>query len=120
GAPASHDLAAQSNVATLPDGSFTMTSKPLESNTVFQVQAGPHRARVAVKVAPAITLSLSSPGALASRNGAHRTRTVATFTGTLTPAAPGALVALQVAYAGSGERCHSVAWGHVTPGRPYT
>ncbi|HEX4437411.1 MAG TPA: hypothetical protein VH061_11525 [Solirubrobacteraceae bacterium] len=120
GGLANHDLAAPSNVSTLPDGSFTMTSKPLEANTVFQVQAGRHRARVAVKVAPTITLSLSTPDALASRNGSHRTRTVATFTGTLTPAAPGALVALQIAYAGSGERWHSVAFGHVTAEGTYT
>ena len=37
----------------------------------------------------------------------------ATFTGTVSPAAAGALVALQVAFAASGERWHSVAWGHL-------
>jgi hypothetical protein len=117
---ANRSLAVPSNVSPLPDGSFTMTSKPLESNTVFQVQAGNHRARVAVKVAPAITLALSSPGALASSTGSHHARTVAVFTGTVTPAAPGALVALQVAYGATGEDWHSVAWAHVTAEGTYS
>jgi hypothetical protein len=117
---ANRSLAVPGNVATLPDGSFTMTSKPLESNTVFQVQAGNHRARAAVKVAPAITLALSSPSALASSTGSHHARTVAVFTGTVTPAAPGALVALQVAYGATGEDWHSVAWAHVTAEGTYS
>jgi hypothetical protein len=117
---ANRSLAVPSSVSPLPDGSFTITSKPLESNTVFQVQAGNHRAHVAVKVAPAITLALSSPGALASSTGSHRTRTVAVFTGTVTPAAPGALVALQVAYGATGEDWHSVAWAHVTAEGTYS
>jgi hypothetical protein len=71
-------------------------------------------------VAPAITLALSSPGALASSTGSHRTRTVAVFTGTVTPAAPGALVALQVAYGATGEDWHSVAWAHVTAEGTYS
>jgi hypothetical protein len=117
---ANRSLAVPNSVATLPDGSFTMVSEPLESNTVFQVQAGNHRARVAVKVAPAITLALSSPGALASSAGSHRARSIALFTGTVTPAAPGALVALQVAYGATGEDWHSVAWAHVTDEGTYS
>lgn len=104
------------------DGSFTMNSAPLEANTVFQAREGRHRARAAVKVAPAITLSVVAPASLASApsGSAHAKRTKTTFTGTVTPAAPGALVALQVSYAATGEHWRSIAWTHTGSDGSYT
>ncbi len=118
--PAAANLAGA--VTAAADGTFTMTSEPLEVNTVFQVREGRHRARAAVKVAPAITLSVLAPASLASApSGAsrgHRAKT--TFTGTVTPAAPGALVALQLFYAAAGEQWRSVAWTHTGADGTYT
>jgi hypothetical protein len=116
------DSAAAESTVTAEDGSFTFTSGELLSNTVFQVRDGRHRARVAVKVAPAVTLSVASaPQASQAAARPHgRTRTQATFSGTVSPAAAGSLVALQVAYAASGERWHSVAWSHLADDGTFT
>ncbi|MCW3032625.1 MAG: hypothetical protein JWM60_970 [Solirubrobacterales bacterium] len=104
------------------DGSFTITSAPLQVNTVFQARVGRHRARAAVKVTPAITLSVQAPASVASTPAAsaHAKRAKSTFTGTVTPAAPGALVALQVSYATTGEHWRSVAWTHAGADGTYT
>jgi hypothetical protein len=98
-------------------GSFTITSAPLERNTVFQAREGRHRARAVVRVAPAITLAVGPPATVASspRQGRH-SHTVTSFTGSLSPAAPGALVALQVL---EGERWRSIAWAHTAADGSY-
>lgn len=107
---------------TQADGSYTLTSPALATNTVFQARVGRHRARVAVKVAPAITLAILPASAQAAAAGAQsqtRVRTRATFTGTVRPAVDGALVALQVAYATTGGRWQSVAYSHVNAAGEY-
>ncbi len=111
------------NATTKANGTYQMTSAALSANTVFQVREGNHRARVTVKVAPGVTLTVVSPAAQASTAGAPahvQTRTRTTFTGTVTPAVTGALVALQIAYQASGERWHSIAYGHVAADGSYT
>ncbi len=103
------------------DGSFSMTSAPLEVNTVFQARQGRHRARAAVKVAPAVTLSVAPAASPASSAvGRPGRRAKSSFTGTVTPAFPGALVALQISFAVSGERWRPIAWGHVGADGTYT
>jgi hypothetical protein len=116
GAAATDSFDVAETVTTAADGSFQLTSGPLQESTVFQVRDGRHRARVAVKVAPDVTIAALSPAARASTaNGqAHAgKRARVTFTGNVTPAVPGALVALQLAYAASSERWHTVAYGRV-------
>lgn len=114
-----HSLAALTTIeplSTAADGSFTMTSQPLQTNTDFQVRSGRRGAHVSVKVAPLVTLTSAPVEASAAGVGSvsrHDTRPSTRFQGTVTPAREGSLVALQVAYAAEGERWHSVAWGHV-------
>jgi hypothetical protein len=101
---------------TEADGSYKLTPAALYTNTAFRVREGNHRARTAVKVAPLVTLSGPAPGAQASalsRSSRSDRPTRATFTGTVSPADTGALVALQVAYAAAGEQWRTVAFGHV-------
>ena len=108
-------------VTPAADGSFSMISAALEVNTVFQAREGRHRARAAVKVAPAVTLSVVPTAAPASSAvGRPGRRAKSTFTGTVTPASSGALVALQVSFPASGERWRSIAWGHVGADGTYT
>ena len=101
---------------TEADGSYKLTPAAFNTNTIFRVREGNHGARTAVKVAPLVTLSGPTPGAHASalshslRSGG---RTRATFTGTVSPADTGALVALQVDYVAAGEQWRTVAFGHV-------
>jgi hypothetical protein len=107
---------------TEADGAYSFTTSALSVNAVFQAREGRHRAHVAVRVGPGITLSILAPAAQASAaTGQTRpqTRTRATFTGTVTPAVAGALVALQVSYAASGEDWHSVAYARVTAAGSY-
>jgi hypothetical protein len=109
-------LRAAATVTTDTAGSFTMTSPALTRNTVFQARAGHHGAHAKVRVAPAVTLSVLPAAAQASSADAssHHTRAASSaFTGTVSPADVGALVALQVAYGASGAAWHSIAWGHV-------
>jgi len=96
-------------------GSYRLTVPALDANTIFQVRDGKHRARAVVKVAPRVTLS-AAPAAQVSAAGAHPRRARwnrVTFTGTVSPAVTGALVALQIAYPASGEQWHLVAFGRV-------
>ena len=101
---------------TEADGAYELTSGALSENTVFQARAGRHRARAAVKVGPGVTLAIvpaGTPATTTANQSRAQARTRATFTGTVSPAVTGALVALQVAYAASGERWRSVAYTHV-------
>jgi hypothetical protein len=123
GSTAADSFSAAQTVATEADGSFELTSGPLQASTVFQIRDGRHRARVAVKVAPEVTITAAPAAAQASATGgqAHmQKRARATFTGTVSPAVTGALVALQLAYAATGERWHSVAYGHVAADGSYS
>jgi hypothetical protein len=111
------------SATTEADGSFELTPAALSRNTVFQARVGRHRARVSVKVGPAVTLSIL-PGATQASAAASQPRAQAhtrtTFTGTVSPVVTGALVALQVAYGASGERWRSVAYGHVAADGSYS
>jgi hypothetical protein len=101
---------------TQADGSYSVKPAAFDTNTIFRVHEGSHRAHTVVKVAPALTLSGVAPVVGRSDTGGHsssRQRTVARFTGSLTPASTGALVALQVSFEAAGERWHTVAFGHV-------
>jgi hypothetical protein len=123
GGTAADSFSPAATVTTEADGSFQLTSGPLRESTVFQVRDGRHRARVAVKVAPAVTISALPTAAQASSTSGQthsRKRVRTTFTGTVTPAVSGALVALQLAYAATGERWHSVAYGHVAADGSYS
>jgi hypothetical protein len=107
---------------TEADGSYDLTSPALSTNAVFQARVGRHRARVAVKVAPEVTLAIVPSSAQASAAAAQsqpRLRARTTFTGTVSPAVDGALVALQVAYAADGGRWQSVAYSRVNAAGEY-
>ena len=97
-----------------------MTSGPLTANTVFQARLGSARARVVVKVAPTITL-IATPESSTSAGKASTTRRSKThFSGTVTPAVAGRLVALQVSHAATGGRWRSIAWAHTAADGAYT
>ena len=115
-------LSPVAETTTEADGSYTLTPPALATNTVFQARVGRHRARVAVKVAPTVTLAIVPAGAQASAAGATsqtRIRTRTTFTGAVSPAVDGALVALQVADATADGRWQSVAYSHVNAAGEY-
>jgi hypothetical protein len=103
--------------STEPDGSFKFTTPALSANCVFVVRpAGGRAARLAVKVAPKVTLTEPVTGAqLATRGGHAGPGNRWTFTGTVEPAVVGAHVALQRQYPATGEGWHTVAVGHVGP-----
>jgi hypothetical protein len=110
---------------TQADGSYQVTPAVFTTNTVFFARSErAHGAHTAVKVAPAVTLG-GPPAvaqlATAARGYAHAaTRNSATFTGTVSPAETGALVALQVEYSATGEHWRPVAFGQVGPGGSYS
>jgi hypothetical protein len=128
GAPSS---SAAATVTTEADGSYALTPPALYANTVFHVRLGRHVASTAVKVAPRVTLTVSSsPEAQLSASPAAQlsapageshphTRSATTFTGAVTPGDPGALVALQIATAAS-ERFRAIAFGRVAPDGTYS
>jgi hypothetical protein len=123
GSTADDSFGAAETVTTEADGSFQLTPGPLQASTVFQIRDGRHRARVAVRVAPEVTISALPTAAQASSTSGQthslkRVRT--TFTGTVNPAVTGALVALQLAYAATGERWHSVAYARVAADGSYS
>ena len=106
------------------DGSYQLPPQALQANTIFRARLGRHGAHTSVRVAPAVTLSAtggeSSPTATPASAGGHAhpaRRDKATFSGTATPAADGARVALQVAYAADGEQWRTIAFGQVQEGR---
>jgi hypothetical protein len=102
------------------DGSFTLTSPALNTNTVFKVREGRHAARVIVEVAPLVTLAISTPDASTSSDSTIPKHPRVTFTGTVNPVNTGALVALQVASAGAGEQWRPVAFGRVAADGSYS
>jgi hypothetical protein len=111
-------------VTTAEDGSFQLAPAALESNSVLTVRAaGARRARVAIKVAPVVSLAGPSPGAQASAtSGRLRLRLAmrATFTGTVSPATSGGRVILQIAYPTAGEHWRTTAVGAVNPDGTYS
>jgi hypothetical protein len=111
-------------VTTADDGSFQLAPTALETNSVISVRAaGARSARVAIKVAPAVSLAGPSPGAQASTtSGRLRLRLAmrATFTGTVSPAASGDRVILQIAYPAAGEHWRAAAVGAVNPDGTYS
>jgi hypothetical protein len=102
------------------DGSFTTTSGPLTANTVFEARLGTAQASVRVRVAPAVTLTASAATETGTVAGAASTRLEKTaFAGTVTPAAAGMLVALQIASA-TGQRWHTIGWTHTAADGTYS
>lgn len=89
--------------ATVTDtnGAFEIVPADLERNSAFFVRAdGARSVRVAVKVAPRITLLAPAPGTSMSPGGVPgntgtEASVAATFSGTVNPAAAGAIVVLQ-------------------------
>jgi hypothetical protein len=101
---------------TQADGGYQLAITELQSNAMLSVRAlGARGARVAIKVAPKVTLvspALAEPSA--DGGPAHlASRTRATFSGSVTPASAGTRVALQATYAPSGEHWRTVALGRV-------
>jgi hypothetical protein len=108
---------------TEADGSYEIASPAFDANTTFRVLVGHHGARAVVKVAPVVTLSGPSPAAMLSTAGgrtpgARPARAV--FTGTVKPGDAGGRVALQVAYAESGEAWRTVSFATVDADGSYS
>jgi hypothetical protein len=106
---------------TEADGSYQLPPVTLRADTMFRVRLGRHGAHTAVSVAPVVTLNAPVPVPAAQRSSAGGQTRVARrgktlFTGTVSPAASGARVALQVAYPGDGERWRTIAYGDVVEG----
>jgi hypothetical protein len=103
--------------STAADGSFQVPDLTVTANTIFIARApGGKRARVAVKVAPLITLSGPSGAQLATRTGAGAAgarHNRFTFTGTVTPVAAGERVTLQREYSTTDEQWHPIAFARV-------
>ncbi len=97
---------------TAADGSFQFKPEGLETNSIFYVRAGDaHSDRIAVKIAPHVTISAPLAGAQLFIGGAHAASggthaadpsiddgSAVTFTGTVSPADSGATVSLQREY----------------------
>jgi hypothetical protein len=102
---------------TEADGSYKLAIAGLETNAMVSVRApGAGGARVAIKVAPPITLGGPPAGAeLAAAGGpGHRgSHARTTFTGAVGAAYAGALVALQSSRAPGGEQWRPIAFGRV-------
>ncbi len=116
-------LAVLGTVTTETDGSYKIGPLAPSGNMTFRVHAGNRGARVVVKVAPLVTLSGPSPAATLSTVGgrtpaAHPARV--TFSGTVKPGDTGGRVALQVAYAESGEQWRTVAFANVAADGSYS
>jgi hypothetical protein len=108
---------------TEADGSYKISSLAFDTNTTFHVRVGNRGARVVVKVAPLVTLSGPSPAATLSTVGGHTPGAhpaKVTFSGTVKPGDGGGRVALQVAYAESGEQWRTVAFAGVESDGSYS
>jgi hypothetical protein len=109
----------QSELATVTtgeDGSYQLTTGPLTSKSVFVVRSLlAHSVRTVVRVTPKVTLDgPAADGAeLATRGDRADGLGRFTFSGTVSPARPGMLVALQREYLASGERWHTIALGRL-------
>jgi hypothetical protein len=115
GTPAA-DFTVLGVATTETDGFYKITSLAFDTNTTFRVLIGHRGARSVVKVAPVVTLSGPSPAAALSAIaghtlGAHPAKAV--FSGTVNPGDAGGRVALQVAYAASGEAWRTVSFATV-------
>jgi hypothetical protein len=112
------------SATTEADGSYKIGSLAFDTNTTFHVRVGHHGARVVVKVAPLVTLSGPSPAAILSTvGGAHALGArppKVTFSGTVKPGDGGGRVALQVAYAESGEQWRTVSFANVEADGSYS
>ena len=133
-AQAQQGLATAQTVSTTADGSYELTSPVLDKTSILQVRVGTHHARVVVKVAPLITLSVPTtsslqatsatlePQPVTSTTSAPTTPTAAntittkvTFSGTVSPAVEGERVALQMSYpTTTDEHWQTVAYGRVS------
>ncbi len=125
GAKAAQSAALVQTVTAATDGSYEITSAALYATTTLQVRVGRHHARVVVKVAPHITLTLSSPPATAQTSATDNTLhpqmgTKTTFSGTISPVIEGARVALQVSYSAANQQWRTVAYGRVGAGGEYS
>jgi hypothetical protein len=109
----------QSELATVTtgeDGSYRLTTSPLTRKSVFVVRSLlAHGARTVVRVTPRVTLDgPAADGAqLATRGERSHGRNRFTFSGTVSPARPGMLVALQREYLATGERWQTIALGRL-------
>ncbi|MFI4977181.1 MAG: hypothetical protein ACHQC8_00665 [Solirubrobacterales bacterium] len=102
---------------TEADGSYKLTPAAFNVNTLFYVRsAGAHGAHTVVKVAPKVTFEGPAAGTQLLTRGEHlpaQAHNRMTFTGTVSPADSGALVALQREYAATGEQWRPIAFGRV-------
>jgi hypothetical protein len=109
---------------TKPDGEYALTLTGLERNTMISVRAGRSRsARVAVKVAPLVTISeAAAAGQTASRRGGARHLPDAreTFSGTVDARFAGRRVALQSSYDPADGQWRTVAIGRVGEAGDYS
>ena len=103
------------------DGSYEFTPPAIDTNAIFRARFGRRGAHTTVRVAPTITLDGPTAAAQTSTvRGQARASRRATFTGTVSPAKPGAAVVLQVTNSPDGEQWRSVAIGHVSAGGSYS
>ena len=103
---------------TEADGSYQFTPTAFNTSSVFVARfPTAHNARTVVNVAPVVTIS-SGPAAGAQLFTGARNRL--TVTGTVSPAATGAHVALQAEYAATGEQWRVIAIGRVGPEGQYS
>ncbi len=97
---------------TAPDGSFSATPPPVDTNALFYARFGRSRSqRVSMRVSPLVTLAGPAHGAVLPMS-ARSARSPIRFTGTVSPADTGAPVTLQRERpVGSGQ------WRRVAVGR---
>jgi len=109
---------------TEADGSYQFTPAAFETNTSFYVRSlGSQGAHTLVRVAPEVTITGPAAGVQLSTRGGHSVaggRNRFTFTGTVSPKAAGAGVALQREYAATGEQWRTIALGRVGPEGNYS
>jgi hypothetical protein len=109
---------------TQADGSYKLTPATFTTNSLFYARTpGAHGAHALVKVAPKVTLEGPAAGTHLLTRGARlagQAHNRMTFTGTVSPADGGALVALQREYAASGEQWRPIAFGRVGPDGRYS
>lgn len=109
GAASSAASSVAGTITTEADGSYQLQIASLEASALFFVRAEHARgARVAVKVAPRVTLASPEIAPDAAEAGA-----AATFTGTAGAAYAGAPVRLQSSFAPTAGRWRTIAYGRV-------
>jgi hypothetical protein len=109
---------------TEADGFYALTLPALGASSVFYVRSlGARSTRTLVKVAARVTLLGSVLGTRPFIGGGHshaRPQNTVTFTGRVTPATPGAVVALQRESAARNDEWHRVALGRVDENGGYS